>query len=49
MTEEKLYYIDIVSEPIISKDKENAVITFAKYMMRHPDMFTDCCTEYEDD
>ena len=49
MTKEQLYYIDIIGEPIIAKDNESAVIAFAKYMQKHPDMFTDCCTEYEDD
>lgn len=49
MTKEQLYYINIIDEPIIAKDKESAVIAFAKYMLKHPDMFTDYCTEYEDD
>lgn len=46
MTKEQLYYVDIIGEPIIAKDKESAVIAFAKYMLKHPDMFADCCTEY---
>ena len=47
MIEEKLYYVNIMDEPIIAKDAENAIIAFANYMLKHPDMFVDCCSEYE--